>query len=343
MNGLVEVQRYTYYVDSSQRSSGTNTNFTINVQKILTLLSKRGRFALVMHRITIPFSFNQLDTAINVLEVRIADSTGNTKTGNLTFTPGNYTAVSILTELQTQLTKFAVVPSGSYVGYTPTYDFQYTTSTGLTTLILKTGYIMELRFSKNTKLGGFFGMTTDQTISTSLFAVSSQIVCTNPVNVLYLRSSSLVQLNNREYIVEKDQISDVVYAVPIATQVGTYIHHVSNSDPFYVINNNISSFTFYLTNNLNYNPISLQNLPWSFKFSMIEYEMPAYEPLIQIISVSNITPKTEIDELKERYEKEIRRLEKYQDLLRRLPFASKEETTPSSSKKPQQPVRVQDE
>jgi hypothetical protein len=294
-----------------------------------------------MHRITIPFSFNQLDTSINILEVRIADSTGNTKTGNLTFTPGNYTAVSILTELQTQLTKFAVISSGSYVGYTPTYNFQYSSSTGLTTLILNTGYVMELHFSKNTKLGGFFGMITDQTISTSLFAVSSQIVCTNPVNVLYLRSS-LVQLNNREYIVEKDQISDIVYSVPIATQVGTYIHHVSNSDPFYVINNNINSFTFYLTNNLNYNPISLQNLPWSFKFSMIEYEMPEYEPLIQIISVPK-NEKSEIDELKDRYDKELKRLEKYQELLKRLPFVSKEEKDLSSSKKPSLHPRDQDE
>ena len=64
----VEVQRYTYYVESSQRSSGSNTNFTINVKNILTLQAKRGRWALVMHSITIPFSFNQLDSTIQFID-----------------------------------------------------------------------------------------------------------------------------------------------------------------------------------------------------------------------------------------------------------------------------------
>jgi hypothetical protein len=314
MNGT-EVQRYTYYVESSQRSSGTNTNFTINVKNILTLQAKRGRWALVMHSITIPFSFNQLDSTINVLQVRVADATGNTKTGNLTFTTGNYTALSILDELKTQLIKFCQISSGSYVGYTPVPAFTYNQNTGFTTLFLTSGYTMQFYFSLNTKLGGFFGFITDQTISAVLFATSTQIVCTNPVNVLYLRSGSLVQFNNREFIVQKDDVSDIIYRVPIGTQVGTYIHQLYTTDPFYVTNNNITSFNFYLTNNLNYNDISLQNLPWSFKFSMIEYQMPMFDPLIPIVSMNPIQSKKEIDELKNKYEKELEKLLKYKEIL----------------------------
>jgi hypothetical protein len=174
---------------------------------------------------------------------------------------------------------------------------------------------MQFYFSLNIKLGGFFGFITDQTISAVLFATSTQIVCTNPVNVLYLRSGSLIQFNNREFIVQKDDVSDIIYRVPIGTQVGTYIHQLYTTDPFYVTNNNITSFNFYLTNNLNYNDISLQNLPWSFKFSMIEYQMPLFDPLIPIVSMNPIQSKNEIDELKNKYEKELEKLLKYKEIL----------------------------
>jgi len=286
---LTEIQRYTYYINSLQKSSGTNTNFTITTNKVLRLLSKGGRFALVMHSISIPFSFYQLDSTFNTLSIRVADATGDLKTGTITFTEGNYTATSILTELSTKLTTFAQTSSGAYTGYTPLFAFSYNANSGFSTLILKFGYQIDLYFSTNTTLGSFFGMTTDQILSTVSSPVSTSIVVCNPVYLLYLRSNNLTQFNNREYITSSDTVSSIIYRIPVMTQSQTYIHHISNSDPFFISNDNINSFSFQLTTNLNLNSINLQGLSFQFKFSIIEYAVPKYEPL----QLFNSSPKIE--------------------------------------------------
>lgn len=301
---LVEIQRYTYYINSLQRNSGTNTNFTITTNKVMKLLSKGGRFALVMHSISIPFSFYQLDSTFNTLSVRVADATGDLKTGTITFTQGNYTATSILTELSTQLTTFAQASSGAYTGYTPLFAFSYNASSGFSTLILKFGYQIDLYFSTNTTLGSFFGMTTDQILSTVNSPISTSIVVCNPVYLLYLRSSNLVQFNNREYITSSDTISSIIYRIPVMTQAQTYIHHISNSDPFFISNDNINSINFQLTTNLNSTTsLNLQGLPFQFKLSLIEYMFPEYPPLQQLSSVPSQNSMSEVDvnKLKDEY------------------------------------------
>ena len=307
---LTEVQRYTFYVNSLQRSSGTNTNFTINTQKVIKLISQRGRFALVMHSISIPFSFYQLDSTFNTLSVRVSDGT-NLKTGTITLAEGNYTATTILNELSDKLTTFAKTSSAPYVGYTPLFAFSYNVSTGFSTLIMKTGNPINLYFSTNTTLGQFFGMTTDQILSTVSTPISNTIVVCNPVYLLYLRSSNLVQFNNREYITSSDTISSIVYRIPVMTQSQTYIHHISNSDPFFISNDNINSINFQLTTNLNSTTsLNLQGLSFQFKFSIIEYLFPDFTPLKQFSQIAP-TPTEDINKLKDEYIANIQELRDY--------------------------------
>jgi hypothetical protein len=279
----------------------------------MKILSKGGRFALVMHSISIPFSFYQLDSTFNTLSVQFTSATGVLKTVTITFTEGNYTATSILTELSTKLTVSAQTSSGTYVGYTPLFAFSYNNSTGFSTLILKFGYRIDLYFSGNTTLGSFFGMTTDQILSTVNSPVSTSIVVCNPVYLLYLRSSNLVQFNNREYITTSDSISSIIYRIPVMTQSQTYIHHISNSDPFFISNDNINSINFQLTTNLNSTTsLNLQGLPFQFKLSLIEYLFPAYIPLQQLSQISS--PKdTEVDvnKLKDEYIASVQELRDY--------------------------------
>ena len=299
---LTEIQRYTFYINSLQRSSGTNTNFSITTNKVMKLLSKGGRFALVMHSISIPFSFYQLDSTFNTLSVRFTSATGVLKTVTITFTQGNYTATSILTELSTQLTASAQTTSGTYVGYTPLFAFSYSNSTGFSTLIMKFGYRIDLYFSGNTTLGSFFGMTTDQILSTVNSPVSTSIVVCNPVYLLYLRSSNLVQFNNREYITSSDTISSIIYRIPVMTQSQTYIHHISNSDPFFISNDNINSINFQLTTNLNSTTsLNLQGLSFQFKLSIIEYMFPEYPALQQLSQVVTPVAQLDVNKLKDEY------------------------------------------
>lgn len=312
---LTEIQRYTFYISSSQRNTGSNTNFNINLNRVLNLVSKRGRFALVMHSITVPFSFYQLDTTMNTLSVRVSDGT-NLKTGTITLTTGNYTATTVLTELSNKLTSFAQASSGSYVGYTPLFAFSYSQSTGLSTLIMKFGNPINLYFSTNTTLGQFFGFTTDQILSLASTPVSTSIVVTNPVYLLYLRSNNLVQFNNKEFIVSKDTTSSIIYRIPVMTQVQTYIHHISNSDPFFISNNSIDTINFYLTTNLSITDLNLQGLPFQFKFSIIEYLFPEYEPLEQMVyKTSSPIAQDQVQKLKDEYTKALEDISRYKSKL----------------------------
>jgi hypothetical protein len=259
-----------------------------------------------------------MDSSINTLSVSVRDATGNIKNGNITLTPGNYNATSILTELSTQLTTFCQTSSGTYVGYTPVTFFSYNTNTGLTSLSLKFGYNITLNFSTNLSFGGFFGFTTNQTFNSSTTVTSSSIVVTNPIYCLFLRSPNLIQYNNKEFIVSgsSDIISNIIYRVPISTQTGTYIQYILNTDPFFISNTNISQFQFLLTNCINNTAVDLQSLAFQFKFSVVEYEIPSYEPIsqiaYQIVSTETIE---DIEDMKDEHKKLLKKLERYKSIL----------------------------
>ena len=321
---MEEIQRYTFYINSAQATSyigTTTTNFNINLDRVLNLLSKRGRFALLMHSISIPFSFYQLDSSFNILSIIAYDATGNSKTVTISLTVGNYTATSILTELSTQLTTSLQTSSGSYVGYTPVFAFSYNVNNGLTTLLMKFGYQLTLSFSTNTTIGQFFGFTTNQTISSVLTVTSTSIVVTNPIYLLYLRSLNLVQFNNKEFIVNKNNtISTIIYRIPITTQTSTYIHYLSTTtDPFFISNTNITNFQFQLTNCLNTTSLDLQGLNFQFKFSIVEYQVPFFEPLEQLSNLitpqGEPEPNPELEKLKIEYDKNLEKLKKYKSRL----------------------------
>jgi hypothetical protein len=104
---MTEIARYTFHIQSNKRSGGTSTDMTINTVNTIALKSKRGRFQIVVHECTVPFSFYQMSSDISTLQCVFTDTTGNPKTANITLTNGNYTTVSILSELSTKLIAMA--------------------------------------------------------------------------------------------------------------------------------------------------------------------------------------------------------------------------------------------
>jgi hypothetical protein len=90
-----------------------------------------------------------------------------------------------------------------------------------------------------------------------------------------------------------------------------------------LVNDTLSLLNFYLTTNLSYNPIDLQNLSWSFRLTISEVLQPNYESLYSTAFVNQSfgsppeTDATEQERLQLEAEKAdaLKRLERYKKRL----------------------------
>lgn len=316
---MTEVARYTFHVSSSQRLSGTLTDFNIQPSQVITRLAKNSRFSITVHGITIPFSFYQLSSDIATLGV--SWSGASTGSGNITMTTGNYTCNSVLVELSTQLTALLAAS-----GITLTSYFTYNTTTGRMLLQQTTVPVVQLtlNFTANTTLGRFFGYSVSAVIPSSYPSyvsgqISDKIAVANPITYLLLRSPTFNQQLNREWIVQPNTFSDILYRVPISTNVGTYIQYYGDQEPFTITNDTISTINFYLTGNLSFTAIDLQGLPFAFHMSIVENLIPDYEPIMNTSLPKMITDvpadTTELERLQTERDDALRRLETYRKKL----------------------------
>ena len=284
---MATVATYTFYVSSDKRQSGTNTDMNIQMSQIITRQARNSHFRAMVHGITIPFSFYQLSNDIKTLDVDIQQGS-DIKSTTLNMTVGNYSTVSVLEELATKLTAICTGNISPCVSFTPTFNFVYNTTTSKSTLSLlstipstgpATTTSITLGFGSNLSLGLFFGFTSSPTFFIGGSATGSKPAVANPVSYLLLRSPSLRQYKNREWVVEKDVFSDILYHIPVQTNVNTYINWYGDSHPVSLVNDTISNLNFYLTTNLSYTPVDLQDLSWSFRMTISEVLQPTYESL----------------------------------------------------------------
>jgi hypothetical protein len=314
----MEISRYTFHVNSAQRNSGSITDLNINLSQIISLKSKKGMFKIIVHDLIFPFSFYQLSSEYNTLSCTFTDTAAHTKTATLTITSGNYTVVSILTALSTALTTICQTSSGSFIGFTPTFNFTYNTTTCKSTLQMTApaSASIVLPFQNNLIMGGFFGMSTSQTISTISTPVSTKIAVANPVNQLLLRSGNLKQFQNREWYIQKDTFADILFRMPVSTQQGTWLNSYHDSDPVYIVNRDITTMNFYVTSNLSYTALDTQGIDWNFSFSLVEEERPEYIPISDSLLVNreregSTNQLEERAKLESQLEEELSKLAKY--------------------------------
>jgi len=321
-----EIARYTFHVNSDKRSSGTSTDMTLAMKNTITLKSINSSFYIDVHSANVPFSFYQLSSEINTLQCVFTDINGFPKTVNVSLAVGNYTTVSVLTELSTKLIAAAQLTFLGYTPFTPVLNFSYSTTTAKSTYIMTgpANASIQMNFASNTVLGTFFGFTTNQLISSVLSVTSTNTCVANPVNYLLIRSGNLIQSNNREYIIESDVFSDILYRVPVGTSQNTWLQHLADTDPVQIANDKITSINIYLTTNLTYTPIELQGVNWAISFSIIEIENVSYKPLTDLL-VSNLPPPTnelqanmtteEVNKLEKEYNDNLTKIEEYKKRL----------------------------
>lgn len=329
---MATIATYTFYVSSAQRLSGTNTDMNIQMSQIITRQARNSHFLATVHGVTIPFSFYQLSNDIKSLTVLIQQ--GSDMYGVvLDMTVGNYSTISVLEELAARLTAICEGPISPCTSFTPIFNFVYNTTTSKSTLAMLSTTpntspanttVISLLFGSNLSLGLFFGFTANAVFSIGTSATGSKPAVANPVSYLLLRSPSLRQFKNREWIVEKDVFSDILYHVPLQTNVNTYINWYGDSHPVVLVNDTISSLNFYLTTNLSYTPIDLQDLSWSFRMTISEVLQPNYDSIFSTAFVNQSFPNAPIatdatleeqQQLEQEKQDALQRIERYKQKL----------------------------
>jgi hypothetical protein len=117
--------------------------------------------------------------------------------------------------------------------------------------------------------------------------------------------------------VEQDVFSDILYHIPVQTNVNTYINWYGDSHPVVLVNDTISNLNFYLTTNLSYTPIDLQELSWSFRMTISEVLQPTYDSLYSTAFINQSFANAPIDTDATAEEKAQLEVER-QDVLKRI-------------------------
>jgi hypothetical protein len=330
LNQYNEVMRYSFYVDSNRRSSGTNTDLNLNLSQPITRMATDSQYIVSVTSVSVPFSFYQLSATDNLNQLPVylknnLDVAGRFTT--ITLQQGNYTPYTLLTQLNSKLVEACQqIGISGFTPFTPVFASTYNPTTGFITFSVTgpVGCEIVLRFSLTTvtqQLSGFFGVHgVDVTMTPTTTQSSTKPCVLNPVNYLYLRSS-LKQFRNREWVVKTDDVSDILQRIPIGTSQGTWIQYDQPSEPVYIIDDSIDTINFYLTTNLTYEAINIQGIDWSFAFTISEVVRPRYTPITQQIVYNSFAPATGEDKAKEladleaQKQKELERLKRYRERL----------------------------
>jgi hypothetical protein len=266
MTDIVKI--HNLFINSSIRSNGTSNSFTIYLRSPLILLNRNNFFRLKCGRVCIPNIFNQINSNNSTLSVTISrPSVPFNITANITLATGNYSIISLLSELSIKL--LALAASNSITLKT---NFNYTKTTGKVDLSVTAqdaiATTITLNFISNKTLGAFFGYTQNAVFSYTTTSYSNQFVNVNPITNILIRCS-LPQRESYEYIVDNGVETDIIAKVPIGNySSGNYIFFDNSINYCDLACQTIDTMDIYLTDNLSYS-IDM-NLEWSLVLTIEE-------------------------------------------------------------------------
>jgi hypothetical protein len=300
------INKYHLYLESTQRTSGTNEDANYILSRPLFKSNPFNHFEVSVVQANIPYSFfnitNQNGTysSFQWYVARgltypstnyVVGSPSNPRTA--TIPNGNYTILTLITALQTAIigdlqTNYPTFPipnwTWTYNRDTLTVNFLLTGTDNTTT----TYYFMPSSVAHG-GLAYNMGITSLLTFGYDSTNVSQPINIINnvktsgsygqsainvaPITSIMIRSGTLKQNRSYEFIAITDDISDILVRVPIMTVGTTFIQYVNEGRIANRVKNEfIDSINLYLTDNRSYVPISLAGLSWMCVLEITEIE-----------------------------------------------------------------------
>jgi len=275
------VATYHLYLSSQYRTSGTSSNFTINLGKPIVLQNPNNHFTVRVGSAEIPYVFKLINPSNSTINYSI--TRGSTYNGSFTLSTGNYTILTLLTEFKAKL--FSSIQTLTGWDATSIASFTYDRTTGKVSLTIlgtdTTDTLITIGANSPVFLRclGFthafsFGYSTP-TVRTT--AISSQNVNVSQNTAVYIRSDSLPQNHSYEAIVGQNGLTDIIAKVPINCQPQTYIHWTNVVDLENEINNRIiDAINLYLGDAQN-QELDLGGLDWTCRLTVKEWAISGKE------------------------------------------------------------------
>ena len=281
---MTEINNYHFYINSSNRTSGTSNDFSYMLKRPIILTNSSHHLEIKVKACSIPYSFTQVLAPYNILNcdvniggVYIDENTisGGTNYLNnlLTITPANYNITTLLAEVSTQLLTFLNLGSTTILNTAFTYN--------LNTLKIRlslTGtypYTIFVRFkTASVDMTKMLGITTEKwfgkTTVIPVFVNGDQPVNLYPISNLFIRSTSLLQTTAYENMFSQNDVSNILVQIPIRTQSNTYITYTNELDIRSRLTNSVvDNINLSISDSRAY-AISLNNLDWNVMISIYE-------------------------------------------------------------------------
>ena len=313
---MENIATYHLYLSSAYRTSGTSSNYTMNLGKPIALQNPNNRFTLRIGSAEIPYVFKLLNSTNNVISYTV--TRGSTYNSTFTISTGNYTILTLLTEFKTKL--FASINTLTGWDGSLLASFVYNRATGKVALtILGTDstattitiganspvFLRCLGFSA----GFTFGYSTPSVRAT---AESTQNVNVSQNTSVYIRSNTLSQSHSYEAIIGTNSLTDVIAKVPINAQPQSYLLWTNMVDLENEINNRlIDSINLYL-GDAQTSELDLGGLDWTCRLTIKEWAMTGRE---SDDMAKNMGGSTTLPELYNQRQKAVEKLKRLRDKI----------------------------
>jgi hypothetical protein len=301
------INKYHLYLESTQRTLGTNEDAYYYLKRPLFKSNPFNHFQVKVIQANVPYSF-----------FNITDQNGNYNTmqwylarGGATYPSttyvygspsvpktvkipnGNYTILTLISTIQTGIIADLVANYPSYAN--PVFSWVYdrdtlqvrfsltgTNSTVTTFYFLpsteKHGGLAYNMGIASTINFGYNASNVSQPINTinnviTTGAYGGFAINVAPITSVMIRSNNLKQNRSFEFVAITDDLSDILARVPIQTVGTTFLQYTNQENLSNRIRNDVIDYVnLYITDNRDYDPIYLAGLSWMCVLEITEIE-----------------------------------------------------------------------
>lgn len=262
------IRNYTLYLNQSQADqiNVANTDTTWLLNNPIKLISANNRFKIRLISMTCPFTFKQVNSTNNVIQVVTTSGTID-----VTIPAGNYDINALATAFANEIKVGILLNYGVVVTIVPTYN----SSTSFVTFSLTVappGYSIAVNYNAQNQvilnMLGFNGI--NFVVSTASPNITSNVcVNVNPAIEIQVRSRTLTQDSSMEALTSPSSTSNIIGNVQINTAQFGYITFYNSLNYWNSIGNRvIDNVNIYLTTVMG--DLIQQSLPSVFCFEIIE-------------------------------------------------------------------------
>lgn len=282
------INTYTFFLNSAYRQSGTNAWPSWFLDRQLTLEDPNNSFFAKVLSAEIPASYSGITDSYNSIPYTFTvPESSISVTSTMLIPVGNYTILTLLTQLQTLMVG-VMTTSGFSTVKQPTLNFTYDTTTSKVTLgysAAPVGYTFtfRLKWGLADLIARFFGFVatgpdsvisyTSAGVDTSTGILSSISVNVNPITSITLRSDLLSQTsdNMERYIEQGWSSSNILAKTFVTSGANTFLFFNDTNYTVKLQNKTVDAIDIYVAG-LTFDPLYLNGISWNCVIQIMEFE-----------------------------------------------------------------------